>query len=103
MRKITSSSLKVDDHSQIISYVETIPENHRKTFLELASGPSRYIGVHDRVIQSEHNKRVSQRHLAHLKPLSSQKTIKTRRDGQKLITMGHLKTRSQFYRQSKLG
>lgn len=52
-RKRTSSRLKADDVDQIISYVESSPGNRRKTFLELASGPFRHLGVSERVIQRE--------------------------------------------------
>ncbi|VDB89875.1 Bgt-50859, partial [Blumeria graminis f. sp. tritici] len=45
---------------QIISYVESSPENRRKTLLELASSPFRYLGVSERVIPREfQNKRKS--------------------------------------------
>ncbi|SZF00593.1 unnamed protein product [Blumeria hordei] len=49
-RKRTSSRLKADDVNQMISYVESSPENCRKIFLEFASGPHRYLGVSERVI-----------------------------------------------------
>ncbi|VDB93075.1 Bgt-51824, partial [Blumeria graminis f. sp. tritici] len=45
---------------QIISYVESSPGNRRKTFLELASGPFRHLGVSERVIRRElQKKRIS--------------------------------------------
>ncbi|SZF04835.1 unnamed protein product [Blumeria hordei] len=78
-RKRTSSRLKADYVNQIISYVESSPENHRKFFLELGSGPSRYLGASGRVTQIELQKRGCLRHIAHLKPLLSQKTTKTGR------------------------
>ncbi|VDB88260.1 Bgt-51161 [Blumeria graminis f. sp. tritici] len=61
-----SSRLKADDVDQIISNVESSPVNRRKTFLELASGPFRHIGVSERVIQRELKKKGYQRHEAHL-------------------------------------
>ncbi|VCU41344.1 Bgt-51562, partial [Blumeria graminis f. sp. tritici] len=46
------------DH--IISYVESSPGNRRKSFLEIASGPFRHLGVSERVIQRElQKKRIS--------------------------------------------
>ncbi|VDB90826.1 Bgt-51317, partial [Blumeria graminis f. sp. tritici] len=45
---------------QIISYVESSPGNRRNTFLKLASGPFRHLGVSKRVIQRElQKKRIS--------------------------------------------
>ncbi|VDB88989.1 Bgt-51977 [Blumeria graminis f. sp. tritici] len=79
-RKRTSSRLKVDDVDQIISYIESSPENRRKTFPELASGPFRHLGVSKRVVQRKLKKRGYQQHVACLKPPVSQKTMKTRRE-----------------------
>ncbi|VDB94558.1 Bgt-51854, partial [Blumeria graminis f. sp. tritici] len=42
---------------QIISYVESSPGNCHKTFLELASGPFRHLGVSKQVIQRELKKK----------------------------------------------
>ncbi|VDB90389.1 Bgt-50933, partial [Blumeria graminis f. sp. tritici] len=41
---------------QIISYVESSPANRLKTFLKLAFGPLRHLGVSERLIQREHKK-----------------------------------------------
>ena len=79
-KKGPSPTRKVDDDNQIISYIESSPENHRKTFLELASGSFRYLGVSERVIQKELRKRRYRRHPAHSKPPASQKTITTGRE-----------------------
>ncbi|VDB85684.1 Bgt-51624 [Blumeria graminis f. sp. tritici] len=79
-RKRTSLRLKADDVDQIISYVESSPGNRRKTFLELDSGPFRNLGVSERVIQREIQKKEYQQHVARLKPPVSQKTMKTSRE-----------------------
>ncbi|VDB89525.1 Bgt-50280, partial [Blumeria graminis f. sp. tritici] len=44
---------------QIISYVESSPGNRRKTFLELASGPFRHLGVNERLTERELKKSIS--------------------------------------------
>ena len=72
-RKRTSLRLRADDVDQITSYVESSPENRRKTLLELASGPFRHLGVSERVIQRELKKRGYQLHVARLKPPVSRK------------------------------
>ncbi|VDB88120.1 Bgt-50615 [Blumeria graminis f. sp. tritici] len=79
-RKRKSSRLKADDVDQIISYFESSPGNRCKTFLELASGPFRHLGVSEQVIQRELKKTGYQRHMARLKPPVSQKTMKIRRE-----------------------
>ena len=76
--------LKADDVSQIISYVESSPENRRQTFLELASGPSRHLGVSERVVQRDLGTRGYRRYVAHRKPWASQKTTWTRRKSPKV-------------------
>lgn len=79
-RKGPSSVLKADDVNQIISYIESSSENSRKTFLELAAGPFRYLGVSERVIQKELRKRGYRRHLAQIKPQGSSKTTTAHRE-----------------------
>ena len=53
--------------------------NQRKTYLELASGPFRYLDVSERVIQKEVQKRGYTRHPARSKPPASSKTMTTRK------------------------
>ena len=75
-RKRKSSRLKADDDDQIISRW-VLPLNRRKTFMELASGSFRHLGVSERVIQRELKKRGLRGHVARLKSPVSLKTMKT--------------------------
>ncbi|VDB95182.1 Bgt-50905 [Blumeria graminis f. sp. tritici] len=52
--------------------MESSPENHRKTFLELTSCHFRYLVISEQIIQKELKKR-RYRHEAHLKPPVTQK------------------------------
>lgn len=50
------------------------------TYLELAAGPFRHLGVSERVIQTELRKRGYRRHPAHKKPPVSEQTKRARKE-----------------------
>ncbi|VDB92711.1 Bgt-51294, partial [Blumeria graminis f. sp. tritici] len=87
---------------QIISYVESSPGNRRKTYLELASGPLRHLGVSERIIQKELEKRISATYGSS-RASSILVNYEDAENGPKLISIGHMKTQRQFYAQTKLG
>ncbi|POS84576.1 hypothetical protein EPUL_002798 [Erysiphe pulchra] len=69
-----------DDVDEIENFVRSSLMNRKMTYLELATGPFRYLGVSERIIQSELRKRGYRRHPAHKKPPVSEQTKTIRKE-----------------------
>ncbi|KAI0994135.1 hypothetical protein K3495_g14048 [Podosphaera aphanis] len=52
-----SPSLSSEDVHKIEEFIKESPENRQMTYFELANGPFKYLGVSERVIKSELEKR----------------------------------------------
>ena len=72
--------LSTEEVDGIITLIESSHENRRLTYLELASGPLKYLGISERVIQKELKKRGYRRHPAHAKPPVSKSTRRMRKE-----------------------
>ncbi|POS83233.1 hypothetical protein EPUL_005145 [Erysiphe pulchra] len=75
-----SPRLSSEDVDEIENFVKSSSMNRRMTYLELATGLFRHLGVSERVIQSELRKRGYQRHPTHKKPPESEQTKTTRKE-----------------------
>lgn len=79
-RKGRSPILSSEDVDQIENFVKLSPINRRMTYLELAAGPFRNLGVSEKVIQSELRKRGYRRHPTHKKPPVTEQIKRVRKE-----------------------
>ena len=74
------SVLSSDEVQKIVDFVKLNAHNRRLNFLELASGPFRYLGVSERVIKKELNLKGIKRHPAQKKPPAFEVIKRKRRE-----------------------
>lgn len=74
------SYLSQENVNDIINFISSSSKSRRMIFLELATGPFRDLGVSERAIQKELQKKGYKRHPAHKKPPSPQETMRKRRE-----------------------
>ena len=59
-----SPSLSSEDVDKFEEFIKESPENRQMTYFELANGPFKHLGVSERVIKSELEKRGFKRYIA---------------------------------------
>ena len=75
-----SPILSSEEVDQIENFVKSSPINRRMTYLELAAGPFRHLGVSEKVIQSELRKRGYRRHPTHKNPPVTEQINRVRKE-----------------------
>ncbi|KAI0998068.1 hypothetical protein K3495_g10121 [Podosphaera aphanis] len=75
-----SPSLSSEDVDKIEEFIKESPENRQMTYFELANGPFKHLGVSERVIKSELEKRGFKRYTALNKPTTSPEIRRKRRE-----------------------
>ncbi|KAI0995295.1 hypothetical protein K3495_g12886 [Podosphaera aphanis] len=75
-----SPSLSSEDVDKIEEFIKESPENRQLTYFELANGPFKHLGVSERVIKSELEKRGLKRYTALNKPTASPEIRRKRRE-----------------------
>ncbi|KAI1001755.1 hypothetical protein K3495_g6448 [Podosphaera aphanis] len=75
-----SPSLSSDDVDKIEEFIKESPENRQMTYFELANGPFKHLGMSERVIKSELEKRGFKRYTALNKPTKSPEIRRKRRE-----------------------
>ncbi|KAI0994102.1 hypothetical protein K3495_g14081 [Podosphaera aphanis] len=75
-----SPSLSSEDIDKIEEFIKESPENRQMTYFELANGPFNHLGVSERVIKSELEKRGFKRYTALNKPTTSPEIRRKQRE-----------------------
>ncbi|KAI0997343.1 hypothetical protein K3495_g10842, partial [Podosphaera aphanis] len=75
-----SPSLSSEDVDKIEEFIKESPENRQMTYFELANGPFKHLGVSERVINNELEKRGFKRYAALNKPTTSPEIRRKRRE-----------------------